>query len=65
MTSRVVIQRLREDGWEEIRLRSGSSHKQFRHPTKPGKVTVQDHKGKDIPLETLKSIERQSGLKLR
>jgi predicted RNA binding protein YcfA (HicA-like mRNA interferase family) len=39
-------------------------HWQFTHPTKPGRVTV-PHPRKDIPLGTLKSIEKQAGLKLR
>jgi predicted RNA binding protein YcfA (HicA-like mRNA interferase family) len=40
------------------------SHVQFRHPTKTGRVTV-PHPERDIPIGTLKSIEKQSGLKLR
>jgi len=39
------------------------SHHQFRHPTKPGLVTV-PHPEADLPRGTLRSIERQSGLKL-
>ncbi|HUK10994.1 MAG TPA: type II toxin-antitoxin system HicA family toxin [Stellaceae bacterium] len=39
-------------------------HHQFKHPTKPGKVTVQ-HPRKDVPKGTVRSIERQSGLRLR
>lgn len=55
-----VIKRLLEDGW--ILKRSRGSHRQFVHPKKPGRVTVAIHKG-DIKPATLKSIERQSGLK--
>lgn len=64
MTSKEVIKRLKEDGWEEAFPRTPGSHRHFRHPTKPGKVTVPDPK-KEIPLPTLKSIEKQRGLKLR
>jgi len=39
-------------------------HWHFKHPAKPGNVTVA-HPVRDIPIGTLKSIERQSGLKLR
>ncbi|MBO9134523.1 type II toxin-antitoxin system HicA family toxin [Rhizobium sp. B230/85] len=39
------------------------SHVQFKHPSKLRRVTV-PHPKQDIPL-TLKSIEKQSGLKLR
>ena len=38
------------------------THQQFKHPSKPGKVTV-PHPTRDLPIGTLKSIEKQSGLK--
>jgi predicted RNA binding protein YcfA (HicA-like mRNA interferase family) len=62
MDSKTVIRRMEGDGWYEVSQKG--SHKQFKHPTKPGKATV-PHPKKDIPLNTLKSIERQTGLKLR
>ena len=62
MDSREIIRRLRQDGWFEV-AQSGS-HKQFRHPTRPGRVTVPSPR-KDIPLGTLRSIEKQAGIKLR
>lgn len=61
MRSRDVIKRLEADGWREV-ARKGS-HAQFKHPVKKGRVTVPDPK-KDIPEGTLRSIERQSGLKM-
>jgi predicted RNA binding protein YcfA (HicA-like mRNA interferase family) len=61
MNSREIIRRLKEGGWLEV-ARSGS-HKQFKHAAKPGRVTVPFPK-KNIPLGTLKSIEKQAGLKL-
>jgi predicted RNA binding protein YcfA (HicA-like mRNA interferase family) len=60
--SREVIQRLREDGWFEVA--HAGSHKQFKHPTKKGRVTVV-HPDRDIPIGTLKSIEKQAGIRLR
>ncbi len=62
MNSRDVIRIIHADGWYEVAQKG--SHKQFKHPTKPGRVTV-PHPKKDIPLPTLRSIERQSGLRLR
>jgi len=62
MTSREVIRRLQADGWREVKATSGTSHRHFKHPAKPGRVTVK-HPAKDFPIGTLKSIERQSGLK--
>ena len=62
MNSREVISVLEADGWVEVARRG--SHAQFKHPTKPGRVTV-PHPKRDLPLGTLRSIERQSGLILR
>ncbi|MCQ1835973.1 type II toxin-antitoxin system HicA family toxin [Neorhizobium galegae] len=62
MKSAEVIALLRRDGWTEV-ARKGS-HVQFKHPQKPGRVTV-PHPKRDIPLGTLRSIEKQAGLKLR
>jgi len=52
---------LEADGW--IRVAQKGSHLQLKHPSKPGRVTVQ-HPRRDIPKGTLKSIERQSGVSL-
>jgi predicted RNA binding protein YcfA (HicA-like mRNA interferase family) len=62
MTSREIIQHLTADGW--VKVGQVGDHVQFRHPEKPGRVTV-THPRKDFPIGTLKSIEKQSGLKLR
>ncbi len=62
MKSADVISALQRDGWFLVATRG--SHHQFKHPEKPGRVTV-PHPKRDIPLGTLKSIEKQSGLKLR
>jgi predicted RNA binding protein YcfA (HicA-like mRNA interferase family) len=60
MNSREVIRRLKDAGWFEVS--QAGSHKQFKHPAKSGRVTVPFPK-KDIPIGTLKSIEKQSGIK--
>jgi predicted RNA binding protein YcfA (HicA-like mRNA interferase family) len=59
-SSREVIKILEDDGWYWISTEG--SHHQYKHPIKPGKVTVKNPQ-KDIPIRTLKSIERQSGIK--
>jgi predicted RNA binding protein YcfA (HicA-like mRNA interferase family) len=56
--SKEVIRRLKADGWVEVAVRG--SHRQFKHPSKPGRVTV-PHPRKDIPQGTLLSIMRQAG----
>jgi predicted RNA binding protein YcfA (HicA-like mRNA interferase family) len=62
MDSRKIIKILRQNGWYEVA--KVGSHAQFRHPYRKGRVTV-PHPIKDIPIDTLKSIERQSGLKFK
>jgi predicted RNA binding protein YcfA (HicA-like mRNA interferase family) len=62
MDSRKIIQILKQNGWYEV-VKVGS-HTQFRHPEIKGRVTV-PHPTRDIPIGTLKSIERQSGIKLK
>lgn len=62
MKSRDIIRKIKEDGWFEARQEG--SHIQFKHPTKSGVVTV-PHPKSDMAIGTLKSIEKQSGLKLR
>ncbi|WP_269724687.1 type II toxin-antitoxin system HicA family toxin [Sphingomonas sp. PAMC 26617] len=54
--------RLKLDGWAPVRQEG--SHIQLRHPTRPGTVTV-PHPKSDLAIGTLKSIENQSGVKLR
>lgn len=58
-SSREVIKLLTADGWYEVAC--DGDHHQFKHPTKKGRVTV-THPRKDIPIGTLKSISKQSGV---
>ena len=60
MDSREIIHLLEQDGWYLVHCKG--SHHQFRHPVKPGRVTV-IHPKKDFARKTLESMERQSGLK--
>jgi predicted RNA binding protein YcfA (HicA-like mRNA interferase family) len=62
MTSAAIIKALEADGWSEVAHKG--SHKQFKHPTKTGRVTV-PNPVKDMPIGTLRSIEKQSGVRLR
>ena len=62
MDSRVIIKMLQKDGWYKVD--QSDSHIQFKHPLKKGRVTV-PHPKKDIPIGTLKSIERQSGIQFK
>ena len=61
MTIRDVLKMLEADGWRLVIMQG--SHRQFRHPTKPGRVTVAGKPSDDLPAGTLNSILKQSGLK--
>ena len=60
MTVREVIKLIEADGWYLARQRS--SHRQFKHPTKRGRVTVSGKLSHDLPPGTLNSILKQAGL---
>jgi len=57
-----VIKELEKHGWYEVA--QVGNHKQFKHATKKGRVTV-PHPSRDIPIGTLKSPEQQAGFKLK
>lgn len=58
---RDMIKKLEQDGW--ILDRTRGSHRQFKHATKPGLVTVAGKPGDDIARGTENSILKQAGLK--
>jgi predicted RNA binding protein YcfA (HicA-like mRNA interferase family) len=60
MDSKRVIKMLEADGWRLARVKG--SHHQFKHPAKPGLVTVK-HPDGEIPKGTLNSIKKQAGWK--
>jgi predicted RNA binding protein YcfA (HicA-like mRNA interferase family) len=62
ISSREVIRRLEAAGWRLARV--AGSHHHFKHPRKPGLVTIA-HPQRDVKIGTLRSIERQSGVRLR
>ena len=60
MKVRAVLKLLKADGWYQVKARGG--HRQFKHPTKPGRVTVSGKSSDDLPPGTLNSILKQAGL---
>lgn len=60
MKVRGVIRILKNDGWFVVRTRG--SHRQLKHPTKSGLVTVAGHQSKDLSQDTLRSIWKQAGI---
>lgn len=61
MKVRYVLKQLREDGWYQVAQRG--SHRQFKHRSKPGKVTVSGKPGNDMSIGTYKHILKQAGLR--
>ena len=61
MKVRDVIRLVHDDGWFLVRTRG--SHRHFKHPSKPGLVTIAGHPGVDMPKGTLNSVLKQAGLK--
>jgi predicted RNA binding protein YcfA (HicA-like mRNA interferase family) len=60
MKVRDVLEFLNDDGWYIDRTKG--SHRQLKHPSKKGTVTVAGKPSVDIPPGTLKSILKQAGL---
>jgi predicted RNA binding protein YcfA (HicA-like mRNA interferase family) len=61
MKIRDVIKLIEADGWYQVVTRG--SHRQYKHPTKPGRVTIAGHLGDDLAQGTLNSILKQAKLK--
>ena len=53
--------RIEADGWRHLNTRG--SHRQYKHPTKPSRVTVPGHPSDDVHPDTLKSVLTQAGLR--
>lgn len=58
MKVRDIIKRVEADGWFEVH--QVGSHRQYRHPLKPGRVTIAGKPGDEPPKGTVKSIFRQA-----
>ena len=58
---RDAIKLIEADGWHEVTTKG--SHRQFKHPTKPGRVTIAGKPNDDLAPGTYNSILKQAGLK--
>jgi predicted RNA binding protein YcfA (HicA-like mRNA interferase family) len=61
MKVRQLIALLEADGWHLARMKG--SHRQFRHSSKPGTVTVAGKSNVEVPPGTLNSVLKRAGLK--
>jgi predicted RNA binding protein YcfA (HicA-like mRNA interferase family) len=60
MKTRDILRLIHDDGWYQVAQRG--SHRQFKHPTKPGRVTIAGHPSEEMDEGTRKSIFKQAGL---
>jgi predicted RNA binding protein YcfA (HicA-like mRNA interferase family) len=56
-----LIKRIAADGW--VLARTRGDHRQYKHPTKTGLVTIAGHLSDEVDRGTLNSILKQAGLK--
>jgi predicted RNA binding protein YcfA (HicA-like mRNA interferase family) len=56
-----ILRLLADEGWLLVATRG--SHRQFKHPVKPGRVTVPGRPSDELAPGTLNSIRKQAGLK--
>lgn len=63
MTAKEIVKKLKADGWIQLPGKK-TGHLYFKHPERPGKVTVPMHLG-DVKPKTLRNIEEMSGTKLK
>ena len=61
MKVRDVLKLIADDGWYQVAQKG--SHRQFKHPAKPGRVTVAGHPSQEMDKGTVNSIFKQAGLK--
>jgi predicted RNA binding protein YcfA (HicA-like mRNA interferase family) len=61
MKVRDAIRLIEQDGWFLVATRG--SHRQYKHPSKPGRVTIAGKPSDDLARGTLSSILKQSGVK--
>ena len=61
MKVREVIKRIEADGWYLVTTKG--SHRQYKHATKSGRVTIAGRAADDLARGTLNSILKQARLK--
>ncbi len=63
MKIRDVIKLIEADGWYLVTIKG--SHRQFKHPTKSGRVTIAGHPNDDLAAGTLSSVVKQAQVQKR
>lgn len=60
---RDIIRLIEQDGWYLVATKG--SHRQYKHPIKPGRVTIAGHPGDELASGTHNSILKQAKLKVQ
>lgn len=58
---REIIRIIEDDGWFLVATKG--SHRQYKHPVKPGRVTISGNTGHDMAQGTYNSVLKQAQLK--
>jgi len=58
---REIIKIIEADGWYIVATKG--SHRQYKHPEKPGRITIAGHLADDLAPGTMNSIFKQAQLK--
>ena len=58
MKVRDAIKFIEADGWYQVNMKG--SHRQYKHPEKPGRVTIAGHPNHHLSPGTLNSILKQA-----
>ena len=61
MRVREVVRPIEADGWYLVATKG--NHRQYKHPSKPGRITFAGHPGDDLAPGTVNSILKKAGLK--
>ena len=61
MKTSEIIRKLKADGWYFDH--HGGDHDQYRHPTKPGQISIPRHTSKELRVKTADKILKRAGLK--
>ncbi|MBV9690318.1 MAG: type II toxin-antitoxin system HicA family toxin [Ktedonobacteraceae bacterium] len=63
MKVRDIIRLIEADGWYQVSMKG--SHRQYKHSTKLGRLTIAGHPSKEMPPGTAYSVLEQAGLRKR
>jgi len=60
MKVKEAVRMIEQDGWYQVKAKGG--HRQYKHPSKLGRVTIPGKGSDDLHPKTAKSILQQAGL---